>query len=90
MSDRTIIFDKLEGFMIENHITNKVRVTVSFNTRQHGVFQIMCDEDGINEIKSEPNLYAFTKSEQQYIKEVATIVYRMVHDVPAKTDRFER
>lgn len=84
----TIEYNNLEGWIKSNHITDPI-VTVSFQTRQHGYFQIECLESGVREIDSEPDLYLFTDEEREYIEAIAMLVWRMVHDTPAMKERFE-
>jgi len=68
------------------------RVFISFDTRQHGIFQISASvsDEGLDmeELINEPDLMMFTGSERKYIKRVCAIVCRMVYD--SKKPDFEK
>jgi ABC-type molybdenum transport system ATPase subunit/photorepair protein PhrA len=55
-------------------------VVVSFDTRQTGIYQLSYTSDGYREVKNEPNLMMFTKAEQQYMKEMSALCWKIVFD----------
>ena len=69
---------------VEQYDNNQKDVYVSFDTRQHGIFQICCEYDDARvtttELINEPDLMMFTSAERKYIKRVCAIVWRMVYD----------
>lgn len=92
MSRSNVTFHQVEEYWLSEERppeTNGYGVICSFETQRFGYLQIGVDEGEIYELKNEPDLNMFTKSDNQYIKNVAEIVWRMVFDVPAATDRFE-
>jgi len=66
-------------------------VILSFNTRNAGIYQIKYKhgKQKLKEIKTEPPLHMFTSNEATYMLTVGAIVYRMIYDAPACTERFE-
>ena len=87
---RTVEFHRLEDYTDPRKSFSVMpEVTVSFDTKQHGYLQIKCDGEGLNQISHEPDLHMFKRADQRYIERVAHIVFRMVYDAPAATDRFE-
>lgn len=84
----TVEFHRLEEYGFNNHIRNSF-VCVSFHTDRHGILQIEYGTNGIAQIDQEPDLHMFREEEQAYIVRASAIVYRMVQDTPAMTERFE-
>jgi len=73
-------FKRVEDF----NRPDEERVFISFDTRQHGIFQISSSVSGkeldMEELINEPDLMMFTSAERKYIKCVCAIVWRMVYD----------
>lgn len=72
---------------VEKYNLRKKLVIVSFDTRQHGIFQIKYDGDSLNEFRSEPNIMLFPSKEREYIKCVCALVHRITFE--AKKPDFE-
>ena len=95
MSAHDIEFYGLEGYdcsnVYEDNSCNSI--ICLFKTNRVGIYQVKYKklEDGwkLKPLKNEPNIQVLTKKEQLYIEKVCRIVWRMIDDVPAATDRFE-
>lgn len=88
----TISFDRLEDYSHANW--NRRKITCTFETRQVGYLQveIMELDDGFQcrTLPQEPTMRGFlSNKEQRYIEQICRIVWRMVFEVPAMTERFE-
>lgn len=95
----------IEFHRLEEHDFDKVRsnpaIICSFNTERFGYVQVrmkrMQDKyqgDVINTwkfetLEQEPDLNMFTKKQIHRMEKMTRIVWRMVYDVPAATNRFE-
>jgi len=87
----TISFHRVEDFTVDKKtsapqytVVNN-RVLLSFETRQHGFYQVeyLDVDDGdakIKQLRNEPDLMMFTESEQYYIECVCAIVLRIIVD----------
>jgi hypothetical protein len=77
-----VSFHRLEDY--ENRLAkNRGEILVSFETRQHGYYQIRYKKLGedthkLDQLRNEPDLMMFTDSERYYIECVCALVYRMV------------
>jgi len=88
---RTVEFHRLEGYRQLFSRDGRPMVYISFQTQQHGILQVEYRKDkGLQELRNEPDLYMFTQKDQNYIKNISEIVWRIVHDPPAAKDRFEK
>lgn len=67
-------------------------VICSFETRQLGIYQVKYENMGdlfrLESLEQEPNMNFLTDDERVYIEKICLIVYRMIYDAPAATDRF--
>lgn len=100
MSGPTTSFYRVEEYWMEGaEKTYGLDIICSFETRQHGYFKIGCRttheqlKSGpgpeIEELDEEPSLHLLPESDQRYIERVTLIIWRMVFDTPAATDRFK-
>jgi len=94
-----------EFHRLEEHDFDKVRsnpaIICSFKTKRFGYVQVRMKRmqskyhgEVINNWKfetlaQEPDLNMFTDGDIKHMEQVTRIVWRMVYDVPAFTDRFE-
>lgn len=82
----SVTFHRLEDYGFGNKFEG---VTVSFETDRFGYYQVTYTEhDGVVELKNEPDINMFTPEQQEYIEAICRVVWRMVHDTPAKKERF--
>lgn len=61
----------------------------SFETDRFGIFQVKYKHGKLKQLENEPSIMMFSEKEQSYIWKVCAIVWRMVFDAPAATDRFK-
>ncbi len=78
----TISLHRLEAYDTYDMVHRTSRFRLSFDTRQHGYYQIryLVDDDDyvLEELRDEPDLMMFTKPEQDYIECVCLIVSQLV------------
>lgn len=72
----TATFNRLKNYTVD---FNNRRVTLCFTTRTHDHFHIECNENGLIEISGEPSLHTLSREEQQTVKEISHLVWRMVY-----------
>lgn len=76
---RSVTFHTIERYS-DDHIRGE-NVTLSFKTRRAGIYQVTCVNTGLSEFSTEPSIQIFTKKDQEYIKTVSYIVYRVIFNV---------
>lgn len=86
----SITFDRLEEYGDASRAISAIPYVVcSFETNRFGYYQVQySNEDGLTQLGQEPSLDMFTSKQIYKIRKICAIVYRMVYDVPAMTDRF--
>lgn len=83
-------FHQIEGYTLPGRsMSAKPSVVCSFKTEQCGYLQIMCECGNMKELDNEPSLFHFTPADRSYIEEKLLIVWRMLFDSTAATERFE-
>jgi|APHM01.1.fsa_nt_gi hypothetical protein len=74
--------DTIQIHRLEGYDTMYESVVVTFDTRQHGYFQIEYDGEKLSQFKNEPNLMMFTDAERNYIECACALAHRIVFDSP--------
>jgi len=86
MSESRVTFHQVEK-LFNKHTKQGVRC--SFETERFGYLQVSFDENGIKELKNEPNLHMLRKEDRKYVENSMAIAWRMIYEAPAATGRFE-
>lgn len=84
-------FHRLEDFNTSIRTSNEM-VCCTFKTERFGYLQTRLTRlDGMwkfETLDQEPDLNMFTEKQIHHMQKVARIVWRLVYDVPAATERF--
>lgn len=91
MSNRNVKYHRLEDYAEYGGPVDRF-VVCSFKTLRLGILQVRArytNKWKISTPKNEPDLNMMPPCEQEYVKRVCAIVYRLVYHAPAKTERFE-
>jgi hypothetical protein len=67
-------------YQVVDYDEDEEMVVCMFDTERFGYLQVGIDDGGIKQFSSEPSLFMFTDKEQEYIKSVLHIVWRMLFD----------
>jgi len=91
MSEPNITFHDLEDY---NFMHTRLWVHVILQTERFGLLQVKYTNlnDGnwkLETFPQEPNLQMFSQKQHLRIEYICRIVWRMVYDAPAATDRFQ-